>query len=83
MTLMNHGRILYRPHRGGLSAAMAEVVEIADREALIEHLGKTWSPKADGSNVVVKWYATDDRIGWDTYMVLIDNIPVGFTNAPV
>jgi len=72
--------IKYRPQRGSLVEAMKEYVELPDRNALEEHVLKTWS--ATRGPVEVKPYCgADDRIGWDaTFIVLVDGSPVGFTD---
>ncbi len=78
---------LYRPHRGNLDTAMAEVVEISGREELVAHLRTVWMSEVNesGSNVVVEKYGSgiDTRIGWDTHIVLVDDSPYGFTDGPV
>lgn len=77
---------LYRPHRGHLSDSMAEVIELADFNALINHLQQEYldmglTPMPHRDNVVVKPYCWDERIKWDTYIVTIDGNAVGFTNG--
>ena len=79
--------ILYRPHRGSLSDAMAEVVTVDDFQALLEELmvHDDGDVREDGSNVVVEKYGIgiDERIGWDTHIVLVNNLPYGFTSGPI
>jgi len=78
---------LYRPHRGSLDESMSEVVEIADHQALVVHLRKGWLNEVSesGSNVVVEKYGSgiDERIGWDTHIVLVSGNAIGFTDGPV
>ena len=77
---------LYRPHRGGLDEAMAEVVEVSGRQELVDHLRKVWMSEVNesGSNVAVENYGSiDNRIGWDTHIVLVDGNPYGFTDGPI
>ncbi len=77
---------LYRPHRGTLDTAMAEVVEISGREELVAHLRKVWMNEVNesGLNVTVENYGgIDERIGWDTHIVLVDGKPYGFTDGPL
>lgn len=76
----------FRFHRGSLADSMATVVEVDGRTALIDLLDDTiirdLPPKAYA--VTVKPYGgIDERIGWDTYIVLVDEIPVGFTDGPL
>jgi hypothetical protein len=65
---------------------MAEVIEVSGRQELVDHLRKVFMSEVNesGSNVTVKNYGgIDERIGWDTHMVLVDGKPYGFTNGPV
>lgn len=81
----------FREHRGRLTDAMTTVVELTDRAALDEYLRKWFAdycaaidlPCGPLPAVQVKPYAFDDRIGWDTHIVVIEGIgPVGFTDGP-
>lgn len=78
-------QILFRPQRGSLAAAMAEVREIADRADLVAHLAETHSDQAveiTDATVRVEPYGFDKRIGWDTHLVTVEGWgPAGFTNA--
>lgn len=68
----------YRPHRGSLDAAMAEMAEVEPTlNALAVHL------KVPASSITVKPYGYDKRIEWDTHIVLVDSSPWGFTDGPV
>ncbi len=65
---------------------MAEVVEVSGREELVAHLRTAWMSEVNesGSNVTVENYGgIDERIGWDTHVVLVDGKPYGFTDGPV
>jgi len=65
---------------------MAEVVEVSGRPELIDHLQKVWMSEVNesGSNVTVENYGgIDERIDWDTHIVLVDGKPYGFTDGPV
>ena len=81
--------VKYRPHRGSLDKAMAEVVEVADLAALVAHMRKsveTWYPfdqLPTVENTKVEPYAYDERIHWDTHIVLVDGSPWGFTDGPL
>jgi hypothetical protein len=66
----------YRPHRGTLDEAMAAVVELPDRAALIAHLAadlRPWGYVVEDIDVQVEPYCFDDRIGWDTFLVTLRN----------
>lgn len=71
--------MLYRYHRGSLADSMKTVVQLpATIHALAWHLN-AWS-----QDIEVRPYGgVDVRIGWDTHIVLVCGIPVGFTNGPV
>lgn len=67
----------FRPHRGTLEEAMKEVVELpATKRALAAYLEEPLEL------LQVKHYMQDDRIGWDTYIVTINDQAVGFTDGP-
>jgi hypothetical protein len=69
----------YRPHRGSLADAMAAVVELPDRAALIAYLADVLRPigyEVEDADVRVEPYCFDDRIGWDTHIVLLRNKPI-------
>ena len=79
----------YRPHRGTLAEAMAEVVEVATRADLIEHMRKSvesWYPPEELptiENIEIRPYGYDTRIDWHTYIVLVKGEVWGFTNGLV
>ena len=79
--------VLYRPHRGGLAEAMAEVRTVASREELISIIREElshYSVEVKEENFHVKQYGYDERINWDTYIVTLDGFGVlGFTNGPL
>jgi hypothetical protein len=73
-------KVLFRPCRELLTDAMAEVQEVDGVEA-VEAITKT---KVSD----VYYYGYDERIGWETYIVMGDygdgkQNPVGFTNGPL
>ncbi|MGX5777016.1 hypothetical protein [Methylorubrum zatmanii] len=82
-------RILFRPQRGGLAEAMAEIREIADHADLVAHLQTVFAPmwinvRDDMVRVTKYGDRVDTRIGWDTHIVTIEGWGVaGFTNAPL
>lgn len=80
----------YRPHRGMLADAMAEVAELApDRDVLVAHMRaevSNWYPQDEmptRENVEVKPYGFDQRIGWDTHIVTVKGNAWGFTDGPL
>lgn len=74
----------YRPHRRFLDEAMAEVVDLKDREALVRHLAKSlgeWGYQLTNEDVQIKFYGYDSRIGWNTHIVVIRNKVCGKSNT--
>jgi hypothetical protein len=72
--------MLYRPQRRSLADAMAEVVELPDRAALIAHLAaelRPWGYAIEDADVRIKPYCFDQRNGWNTYLVTVRNKCVG------
>lgn len=82
--------MLYRPHRGSLSASMAAVADVDGFEGLVQHLRKElwdWPTMADFKDTDVhvrRYIGFDDRTGWrDVHIVTIDGYGVmGFTEGP-
>jgi hypothetical protein len=64
----------FRPVRELLADAMADVIEIQDRQQLEELVG---------TPMEVKPYCYDARIGWDTYLVVVGGCAVGYTDGPL
>jgi len=79
--------VLFRPHRGSLADAMAEVREINSFQDIIDETTESLShyglsPKKEGFHI--EYYSEDERIGWSTYIVFLDNYGVlGFTNGMI
>lgn len=67
--------ILYRPHRGGLAESLAEAVEVQSREELERRIGQPI--------LAINKHLWDDRIGWDTHIVITAEGVVGMTNGPL
>jgi hypothetical protein len=68
----------FREHRGGLEASLKTVVELeATAFALARHL------RVGVSDIQVKPYCRDERIDWNTHLVLVHGRPVGFTDGPL
>jgi len=77
--------IKYRDHRGSLAESMATVQEFEKREGLIKYLKydmKGFSVPFKAEDLKIEKYMFDERIGWDTFIVTIENFGVvGFTNG--
>ena len=76
----------YRKPCGGLAESLAGAVEIEPtHKALWDHL-KATSCEAfwlDDATLEVKYHGFDDRIDQETYMVLLNGMPGGFTDGPL
>lgn len=72
----------YRPQRGSLAEAAAEVVEISDFIDLVRHL-RSQLPNASLNNVTVEPYGFDQLIGWNTHIVCVNGEACGFTDGPI
>ena len=51
-------------------------------EGLLSVIRSSWRLETvQVCQVRVEWYAYDERIQWDTWIVLVDGKPVGFTDG--
>lgn len=75
-----------RMHRGGLAEAMATVEEIEPTlEAVRAYLERDRDPRFQPpiGMIKVKPYGYDERIDWDTHIVVVDGVPMGWTDGPL
>jgi len=78
-----------REHRGGLAESMETVIDIPPTlEALKIAINNAFSeydvPEITADMITVKPYGFDERIGWDTHIVIIADCSVyGFTDGPL
>lgn len=57
--------IIYRPHRGSLSDAMAEAKEFNNEKEMKEYIAKQWDGYISVEDIVIVDDShNDDRIGW-------------------
>lgn len=63
--------ILYRPHRGTLADAMAEVKEFSSIKEMREYLVQDHKKAFAVSDIVISYYCYDDRIDWETFIVTV------------
>ena len=85
---MSNLPLLYRDHRGSLDKSMKTVTEINSLEHLMTHIESDWGFDIPILGLSFKKYAYDDRINWDTYMVIMtvkhnnekQTFPIGFLN---
>ena len=74
--------LLFRFHRGGLDDSMKTIVVIQSLVDLVLIISK----KVENlTGIKIRHYCQDERIGWDTYIVLIEDDytgihPIGFLN---
>ena len=80
----------FRPHALGLTVyeAMEAATEVDSIASLLMILKPGWERYPGFENIaedriVMEPYGYDARIGWDTYVVMLDNMPVGFTDGPL
>ncbi len=69
----------FRPHRGQLEQSLREVVDVDSFDELISVLDLLLQATTD--NTKLEYYCYDDRIGWETYIVLVNGNAVGFTDG--
>ena len=80
--------MLVRQHRQLLSDSMETVKEIENTPtSLIEHINgvfKEWGKVFTVKDVKVEFYAKDERIDWDCYIIILKDYGVfGFCNEMV
>jgi hypothetical protein len=68
--------MLFRPVRGGLAEAMAEVVEVRSLSELTKVLGAK-SP----AKIEFKFQGYDARIGWNSFLITVNGQAAGYTNG--
>lgn len=77
----------FREHRGQLRDSMATCVKVPDRQALIDHLYRSFQMPLPFDEIRIEPYSKhpDRRIGWpETYVVTLEGYGViGFTDGPV
>ena len=74
-------KVLFRPIRELLSEAMREVEEVRDTGHLFDlcNFEGSWWDK-EKAKIEFRYLGFDDRINWDTYLVVIDGKAAGYTN---
>lgn len=85
--------IRFRPHLGPgttLDESMAQLKEFKDVDELIIHLHQKFDllEKSKIVKITVAWYTHDERIGWDSHIVIMEYkthgpIVLGFTDTLV
>lgn len=76
-----------RPARGGtLAASLEQTVVVDGRVGLFEYLRERfcfWHPALDTISIVKYGEGIDERCGWDTHLVSIDDKAAVFTDGPL
>jgi hypothetical protein len=75
----------FREHRGGLAESMRTCVDLETKEAFLTHMRRVVQPFVENGafTLAFKPYGYDDRIGWDTVLVVLEgHCPIGMMNAP-
>lgn len=68
----------FRPQRGSLKDSLKDIVTLEPTyDALAKHLHT--SPEA----IEVYYYTYDSRLYWDTHIVTVDGVGVGFIDHPI
>ena len=65
-------KVLYRPQRGSLDDAMAEVKEFSSVKEMLEYLVKDHNRAFRINEIQISYYGRDDRIDWETYLVAVE-----------
>ena len=63
--------IIYRPQRGLLSEAMAEKKEFSSIKEMLNYLVKEHKKAFDINDISITYYAYDERISWETFIVTV------------
>jgi hypothetical protein len=74
---------LYRPQRGGLSESMLEALKFDSKEELIQKLSEDLMVNIEANEISIKKYVYDDRIKWDTHIVLLNGNAIGYVNKAI
>ena len=63
--------IIYRPQRLLLDEAMAEKREFSSMKEMLEYLVKEHKKAFDIDDIFITYYAYDERISWETFIVTV------------
>lgn len=64
-------KIKYRPHRGTLAEAMAELKEFSSIEEMFNSIRCDHPNAFAFSDIYISYYCYDSRIDWETYVVSV------------
>lgn len=78
---------LFRPHDRLLVDSLDSTFEFEDFDALFTHVQRglnDFNVEITPDMMHVNFYCIDDRIGWDTHIVIVDSYGIqGYTDGPV
>jgi hypothetical protein len=69
--------ILYRDHRGSLDASMDTQQIFNNTKEMKEHIQHLFGK----GKITTQYYRYDSRIDWDTWLIVHNGSPVGFTKG--
>lgn len=77
--------ILVRRHIGGLQESMESAEKVdATNQAVADYFNRVlWNFHVNAHDIQVEYYGYDDRIQWDTYVVMDKTGILGYTNGPL
>ena len=73
--------MIYRQHRGGLEESMATSKQVDSLAHLVEIINENRMNNICADDIQIRFICYDTRTEWDTYMVIVDGRPEGFTNG--
>lgn len=78
-------KVLYREHRGELHDSLRTTIRVSTKQELREHILKVdeWAPKAGKLTITKYGNGIDERINWDTHIVMWNHTVLGFTDGPL
>lgn len=72
----------FRPHRGTLQESMAAARQFSSFCDMIETISEEHAVEVSPSDIEIKPYGYDERVGWDTHIVCMRGYGVlGFTDG--
>ena len=75
----------FREQRGGFDESMAAVINVQTCGTLADYLTYqyTFPARIDKKSLTVEYLCFDPRNGWDTYLVSVNGLAIGFTDGPL
>lgn len=73
----------FRLHKGSISESMRTVKFVENKSDIAKIFNDTFNANIIGDDLIVKKYAYDHRINWDTYIVTHKGSVVGFCDGNI